>query len=146
MICKSRHRWRWYDSVLASGNLMQFSRIEDLKLQKLVFVKIRRLYYSNKDDPRVFVYRDENGPSGYGVTLNFAHKKAMLMGVLWLGLLILPVVLLCIYVRSSLIASLSAIPLLGLCVSCIVVFYRGAARDLKKFPGLKGPRDGKGDC
>ena len=79
---------------------------------------MRRLYYSNKDDPRVFVYRDENGPSGYGVTLNFAHKKAMLMGVLWLGLLILPVVLLCIYVRSSLIASLSAMHI-GDAPSCI---------------------------
>ena len=107
---------------------------------------MRRLYYSNKDDPRIFVYRDENGPSGYGVTLNFAHKKARWIGVLWLGLLILPFALVCIYVRSSLIASLMAIPLLVLCVSNLIAFYRGAARDLKKVPGLKGPRDGKGDC
>ena len=119
---------------------------QGFEASKLVFMKMIRLYYCNKDDPRVFVYRDENGPSGYGITLNFAHKKARWIGVLWLGLLILPFTLLCIYVRSSLIASLSAIPLLGLCVGCIIVLYRGAARDLKKFPGLKGPRDGKGNC
>lgn len=107
---------------------------------------MRRLYYSNKDDPRVFVYRDENGPSGYGVTLNFAHRKAMVLTILWLGLLILPIILLCIFVRSSLIASLLAIPLLAVTMSIVVVAYRGAARDLKKFPGLKGPRDGKGNC
>ena len=106
---------------------------------------MRRLHYSNKDDPRIFVYRDENGPSGYGVTLNFAHKKARWIVVLWLGLLILPFTLLCIYVRSPLIAPLLAIPLLGFCASAIV-FDRGAARDLKKFPGLKGPRDGNGNC
>ena len=104
-----------------------------------------RLIYANKNDPRVFVYRDENGPSGYGVTLNFAHRKARVLGVLFLVLLILPIVLIAIFVRSSIVATWSAIPLLSLSIAFIVVCYRGAARDLKRFPGLKGPRDGKGN-
>ena len=41
-----------------------------------------RIFYSNKEDPRVFVYRDENGPSGRGVTLNFAHKKARVLSTI----------------------------------------------------------------
>lgn len=105
-----------------------------------------RFCYSNKDDPRIFVYRDENGPSGYGVTLNLAHRKARVLGVLWLVLLILPVIFLCLFVRSSILAALSAIPLLGVCVGSAVVFYCGASRDLKKHPGLKGPRDGTSNC
>lgn len=103
-----------------------------------------RIFYSNKEDPRVFVYRDENGPSGRGVTLNFAHKKARVLGTIWLVLLILPIVFLCVYVPSSVIATLLAIPYLGLCISIAVVCYRGASRDLKRFPGLNGPRDRKG--
>lgn len=46
----------------------------------------------------------------------------------------------------SMITTLSMIFLLGLCVGSVIMSYRGAARDLKKFPGLKGPRDGKGNC
>ena len=107
---------------------------------------MRRLFYANKDDPRVYVYKDENGPCGYGVTLNFAHRKARWLGVLCFVSLVLPVVFLCIFVRSSVIASLSAIPLLGVVIGQLILAYRGAARDLKRHPGLKGPRDGKGNC
>ena len=107
---------------------------------------MRRLFYANKDDPRVYVYKDENGPSGCGVTLNFAHRKARWLGVLWFVLLVLPVISLCVFVRSSVIASLSAIPLLGVVIGLLIVAYRGASRDLKMHPGLKGPRDGKGNC
>lgn len=105
-----------------------------------------RLYYSNRDDPRIFVYKDEKGPWGAGVTLNLAHTKARWIAVLWLGSMSLPASLLIIYERSSMITTLSMIFLLGLCVGSVIMSYRGAARDLKKFPGLKGPRDGKGNC
>lgn len=104
-----------------------------------------RFYYSNQDDPRVFVYRDENGPSGYGVTLNFAHRKAVVLTILWLVLLIVPSSLLFIYAHTSLILTLlMAIFMLGAVVSIGIIAYRGAAQDLKKFPGLKSARDGKG--
>ena len=106
-----------------------------------------RIFYSNKEDPRVYVYRDENGPSGYGVTLNFAHRKAAVLTILWLVLFIVPSSILFVCAHSSLILdSLLAIFMLGLVVSSVIMAYRGAARDLKRFPGLKGPRDGKGGC
>ena len=104
-----------------------------------------RFIYVNKNDPRVFVYRDENGPSGYGVTLNFAHRKARVLGVLWIALLILPVVIFNVCERSSAIVILSILLTLGSCIGIGVACYRGASRDLKRFPGLKGPRDGKGN-
>lgn len=100
-----------------------------------------RLYYANKDDPRVFVYRDENGPFGYGVTLNFAHRKARVTFVLGLILLIVPTVaLVCLFSHSPSIEPLLTIPSLLVCVCLAIISYRGAARDLKKYPGLKGPR------
>lgn len=109
-----------------------------------------RMFYINKGDPRVFVYRDENGPSGYGVTLNFAHLKARILFVAWLVLCAMPIAWAAVANpgvlknHPLLIALLTAWPLcltVGVAVAC----YCGAARDLKMFPGLKGARDGKGD-
>ena len=50
-----------------------------------------KILYSNINDPRIFVYSDEN--IEYGVTLNFAHKKSRVMMVVWLLLAVIPNVL-----------------------------------------------------
>lgn len=108
-----------------------------------------KLFYSNKEDPRVYVYKDENGPSGMGVTLNFAHRKAWAVMAAEIALM-LPVV--CVVnvnaVRHFLSSGVFVSLLVTYCVCfvaiSIVVAYRGASRDLKRYPGPKGPRERKG--
>ena len=97
--------------------------------------------YSNKDDPRLFVYRDEYGPSGLGVTLNFAHRKALRLTTLWLILLLAPVA--GVFLSSTAPAGVFLMVAwsLGLTAYIGLVCYRGASRDLKRHPGSKGPRD-----
>ena len=108
-----------------------------------------KLFYSNKEDPRVYVYRDENGPSGLGVTLNFAHGKAWIVMAVNIILLI-PVVCVTIVNPASLLSSPGLlISLLVVYCVCFVVMsavwaFRRASCDLKRYPGPKGPRKKKG--
>ena len=96
------------------------------------------ILYSNINDPRIFVYRDEN--VDYGITLNFAHMKSRLIMILWLLLAIIPTILICFFAVNIVEIALIAIYDLSLCISIIVVSFKGASRDLKRYPGLKGPR------
>ena len=101
-----------------------------------------KLFYSNKEDPRIFVYKGESAV--WGVTLNLAHMKARKMMIGLLVLLIVPIS--CLSVASSLdFSSRSVISVFSLCyvgiiLVTVVLSYIGAYRDLKKHPGQKGPR------
>lgn len=101
-----------------------------------------KLFYSNKEDPRVFVYKGEC--IVWGVTLNLAHRKSRKMMIGLLVILIVPI--LCLTVASSLgIASRSVMSVFSLCyvgiiLVTVVISYIGAHRDLKRYPGPKGPR------
>lgn len=100
------------------------------------------LLYSNKEDPRIFVYKGECVI--WGVTLNLAHGKARKIMIGLLLVLIVPP--LCLTVTSYLgVYSRSVISVFGICYAGIVfalaaLSYIGAYRDLKKNPGPKGPR------
>ena len=97
-----------------------------------------KILYSSINDPRIFVYSDEN--IEYGVTLNFAHKKSRVMMVVWLLLAVIPNVL--TWVCSLRIVGIFLVFVYDLCLvigSCVVSF-RGASRDLKRHPGSRGPR------
>ena len=48
---------------------------------------MNKLFYANKDDPRIFVYKTEN--KAYGVTFNFAHRKARVLMLLVIALLLI---------------------------------------------------------
>ena len=97
-----------------------------------------KILYSNINDPRIFVYRDEN--IEYGVTLNFAHKKSRVMMVVWLLLAVIPNVL--TWVCSLRIVGIFLAFVYDLClvIGIGVVSFRGASRDLKRHPGPRGPR------
>ena len=110
---------------------------------------MNRILYSNIDDPRIFVYRDEN--IEYGITLNFAHRKAQAMMISWLVLSVFPVVL--IWFFKAGIAAIAIFIAYAVClvyfylevskelgVSIVVISIKGASRDLKRHPGPKGPR------
>lgn len=99
---------------------------------------MNRILYSNIDDPRVFVYRDEN--IEYGVTLNFAHRKARAMMISWLVLAVSPVFL--IWLFKAGVAAIAIFIAFDVClaVSVVVISIKGASRDLKRHPGLRGPR------
>ena len=107
-----------------------------------------RLYYSNKDDPRIFVYKTEN--KFYGVTLNCAHRKGR---ILMVGVLVLGIVPgLCFTLMScargfkspcSLAVASILLTVYYVCFSIgsVIWGFRSAARDLKRYPGLNGPRN-----
>lgn len=99
---------------------------------------MNRILYSNIDDPRVFVYRDEN--IEYGVTLNFAHRRARAMMVFWLVLAVSPVFL--IWLFKAGIAAIALFIAFDVClgVTIAVISIKGAARDLKRHPGPRGSR------
>ena len=99
---------------------------------------MNRILYSNIDDPRIFVYSDEN--IEYGITLNFAHRKAQAMMISWLVLSVFPVVL--IWFFKAGIAAIAIFIAYAVClgVSIVVISIKGASRDLKRHPGPKGPR------
>lgn len=107
------------------------------------------IFYSNKEDPRTFVYRDENGPSGLGVTFNFAHRKAKILSAVLLFLM-LPLIICPILIRPQ-ITSVPVVMALYFAYSVVyvtgtlIICYRGAARDLREHQGLKGPRPRKGE-
>ena len=99
---------------------------------------VNKLFYANKADPRIFVYKTEN--KAYGVTFNFAHRKARVLMLLVLALLLVPNVLISIcrfkmpIILSVVVYDVILVPALG------IFAFRGAASDLKRHPGLNGPR------
>ncbi len=97
-----------------------------------------RILYSNRDDPRIFVYRDGN--MEYGVTLNFAHRKAWVMMISWLILTIAPVFFIWLFQGGILAIALFVAFDMCFAVSIVIISIKGASRDLKLYPGFKGPR------
>ena len=110
-----------------------------------------RLLYSNKDDPRIFVYQTEN--KSYGVTFNCAHRKGriMMVGVLVLGIVpgLCFTLMSCANIFKSSCSLAGASNLLTVYYVCfsiggVIWGFRSAARDLQRHPGLNGPRNTKG--
>ena len=99
---------------------------------------VNKLFYVNKDDPRIFVYKTEN--KSYGVTFNFAHRKARVLMLLVIVLLLVPYVLMSIFGLKMPIILL-VVGYYVILVPALAIFaFRGAASDLKRHPGLNGPR------
>jgi len=104
-----------------------------------------KLFYNNKEDPRDYVYRDENGPSGYGVTLNFARRKAWIVmavhAIFVISVVCVVLVPMCYFSSPGVFVSLLAAYCVCFAVVSVAVAFRGASRDLKRYPGSKGPRE-----
>ncbi len=102
-------------------------------------MKCSTLIYINPDDPRIFVYK-HNRCKWVGVTLNFAHGKSFpVLAALLLPLIVLPL-LLCWPQsetgRGVLIGLYLTIDVTATCIIC----FRGAARDLRRYPGKPAAR------
>lgn len=101
-------------------------------------MKSRTVFYVNKDDPRIFVYKSSKW-KWLGVTLNFAHAasfKILLMTIGSDGIALFP--LLIWRNRTALFVSLI---LMALWLAAVLwYYYRQAARDLKKYPGALSAR------
>ncbi len=106
-------------------------------------MKCSPIIYINPDDPRTFVYKHERY-KWFGVTLNFAQRKSLLVPAAAFPPLLCPplVVRELLTLRLSggrvglVLGSIGILYLAVLCVSC----FRGAARDLRRHPGNRSAR------
>ncbi|NLZ63513.1 MAG: hypothetical protein GX902_06855 [Lentisphaerae bacterium] len=99
-------------------------------------MKCSTLIYINPDDPRVFVYRHAKY-KWMGVTLNFARGRSYVE----LALILLPILLWPLVLKLKGPRLPTALPMttltflllyfVWLCIYC----FRGAAKDLAKYPG-----------
>lgn len=107
----------------------------------------RTLLYVNPDDPRTFVYKHERW-KWMGVTLNFARWRSfrVLAGIIapapLLGWLVFQLGYAVARQRFSpqalmaLLLGLEIAYFVAICVYC----FRGAAADLRRYPGKQGVR------
>lgn len=97
-------------------------------------LKCSSVIYINKKDPRIFVYKNQTR-KWFGVTLNFAHTKSLvvLFGTL-LGLLVITLLSLH-FLQYSWGVLFSLILFILWVIALICYCYREAAKDLRKYPG-----------
>ena len=101
-------------------------------------MKCRTIFYVNKDDPRIFVYKDQK-LKWVGVTLNFAHTASFKILLTTLGSDIIALLPLLIW-RNRTAIFISAGLMAAWLVAVLWYYYRQAARDLQKHPGALSAR------
>ncbi|NLF94987.1 MAG: hypothetical protein GX564_13965 [Oligosphaeraceae bacterium] len=97
-------------------------------------MKCRTIIYINPDDPRVFVYKHDKY-KWLGVTFNFARGRSYVaLMLILLPVLLWPLVL--ILDSQTLPTALPVITFLLLYFVWICLYcFRGAAKDLARYPG-----------
>jgi uncharacterized membrane protein len=96
-------------------------------------MKIQKLIYCNREDPRVFVYKHQRW-KWVGVTLNLAHAKSIwVLAITLISGAGTALPLFFVQNWSGLLLSLIILALwtLALCY----YYYRQAAKDLRQYPG-----------
>ena len=94
----------------------------------------RKLPYRNPDDPRIFLYLSAEH-KWLGVILNFAHIRSWIYYLITLTGCLVPILLL-----QKNVPFWTAFLILWL-VLWMSVYFTGAARDLRKYPGAPSCRD-----
>ena len=90
-------------------------------------MKCRSFLYINREDPRLFVYKHPKW-KWLGVTLNFARVQSSVLVILLSTVPLLVILLLTHH-------HLRAVLVIFWLVAVVWFCFRGAARDLKRYPG-----------